>query len=157
MAKEVASSDGATRVAMAGDIQMKYTVLLRNAQGEYQPVPVDHEFAATDRARLRVEVNRSGILGVQGSDDKPVFVRNVTPGSPVVVPADFEFQQASSHQVEISFHPTPETDVAMNMADRQKSAVRGVSPPAASGVAAMRASDPAPGSVSVRLNLRRKL
>jgi hypothetical protein len=151
-------------VATAGGLQLKYTVLLRNASGEYVAVAPEHAFAPADRARIRVESNRPGMLSVTGAgDSQSVTIRNVRPDSPVVLPADVTFDDAKRSQtVHISFLAEAGVPLRGFSAEREAPQPPAIGPRAnslalpQSPAAAATKTSSAPGTLNIEITLEQK-
>jgi hypothetical protein len=97
-----------SRIASTGSLQLRYTVLLRDAAGTFNPVSSSHVFAPGERARLMFEPSERGLLVISGASPH-VLSRHIAPGVPAIYPEQQEIVIGDEAPVvEVSFIPMPE-------------------------------------------------
>jgi hypothetical protein len=71
-----------TAASPDGQIILRYSVLKRNADGEYAPVDPRTEFTAGDEIRLRLEANQTGAVSVAESGNT-LFASSIASAAPL--------------------------------------------------------------------------
>jgi hypothetical protein len=103
-AKVENSSGTATKLARAGALELQYTVLLRQPDGTFKPVPSEHVFAPGDRVQLSVQPSERGLL-VLKTGTNVRFGGPVEPGAAAVVGGEMNVDETDA--IEVAFTPLP--------------------------------------------------
>jgi hypothetical protein len=161
----VMGGEAGAAAAPVARLAVEYTLLLKNAGGEYLPVPPDTVFHTGDSVRLRIEPRQSGAAALFRRDDAGapwtlVAGRDVQKAQRYVLPATGGLQSDAPGQMDLMLELSQAADAApatgafaVRDEVRSTNAVSATPVPAAAGVD-LSADRPAGGRASFRIVVR---
>lgn len=107
-ARQAAQRD--SKAAPQPESVLDYSIVAVKQDGSELEVSADHQFGPDERARVRVQSRVPGTL-IARTGGTTLYAGTVSPGAPVLLSRDLNFQEQDAISVDIDFTPVPGTPV----------------------------------------------